>query len=501
MLVGSAALYEATLTFVEVDVLGHLKFGFDILKSGVVTSVDPYSFMTRGAAWINHEWLSQVIFAFFFEHCGWTGDICLKALVVLATIALVSWALIRNKADAFTTSALILLAVFLLGPSIRTMRPHIFTLLALSALFVTLKQTKEKPRVYPLWFPALFVVWPNLHGAFVTGLVSIFVWTLTETASQWRYPASRPILKKNWLICVICALATLINPYGPQLFNFVLNTQSSFFSDPGEISEWQPITITSVFGLAYILTLLVSIISICFTRKKRDLPSIVLWSFYALSPLISIRHLALFSLATFILLGDCICELIMRRPADNSKKNMRMLYIMGAISFLVSATLFVFALRNTMRLEVSCSPPLDLPAKAVFMLKQVHAEGNILCDLEWGEYILWHLGPQLKVSIDGRTQVVYPPVVRLVNRYFREGIFDWDIILKKFPLDFILLEKETPSFNLMKLYPGWTLVFEDEHSALFCPKNSRYAEQLQILAKDPQTAANVEPVFLNTRLK
>lgn len=500
-MVGSAILYESTLTLVDVDLLGHLKFGLDILNSGHVTSVDPYSFMTKGSTWINHEWLTQVIFAFLFHHCGWASAVSLKAMIVAATIALLSWALIKNRADAFTTSALILLAVFLLGPSIRTMRPHIFTLLALAILLFSLKQTESKEGELPLWFPFLFVLWPNLHGGFVAGLVTLFAWLISKTVTYWRHPAKKAMLRRGWLIYIFCILATFINPYGTLLLSSVLDTQSAFLNSPGEISEWQPITLANPFGLAYMLTLLATIVSVCVTGKKRDPACLVVWSLYALSPLLSIRHLALFSLATFILLGEHICDLIMRRKADKSTMNRTTAMLMAGTSILVSLFLLIFAAKNTFTVEVMSSPPLNLPAKAVSLLKQIHAEGNILCDLEWGEYIIWHLGPKLKVSIDGRTQVVYSPVVRLANRCFREGLSTWDIILKKFPVDFVLIAKDTAAYNLMKLYPGWILVCEDENSALFCPQISRFSEQLLVLSKDTKLFNNLEPVFLNSCLK
>ena len=30
-------------------------------------------------------------------------------------------------------------------------------------------------------------------------------------------------------------------------------------------------------------------------------------------------------------------------------------------------------------------------------------------DFDWGEYVIWHLGPQVRVSVDGRRETVYAP--------------------------------------------------------------------------------------------
>jgi hypothetical protein len=35
------------------------------------------------------------------------------------------------------------------------------------------------------------------------------------------------------------------------------------------------------------------------------------------------------------------------------------------------------------------------------------AEGRLVTWFEWGEYAIWHLGPSLRVSIDGRRETVY----------------------------------------------------------------------------------------------
>ena len=56
--------------------------------------------------------------------------------------------------------------------------------------------------------------------------------------------------------------------------------------------------------------------------------------------------------------------------------------------------------------------PLDrrktvFPVKAVALLKQSNVAGNMAVHFDWGEYVLWHLAPRIKVSIDGRRETVY----------------------------------------------------------------------------------------------
>ena len=54
---------------------------------------------------------------------------------------------------------------------------------------------------------------------------------------------------------------------------------------------------------------------------------------------------------------------------------------------------------------------------------------------DWGEYVLWHLSPQIKVSIDGRRETVYSDPIYAENLRFTSGLGDWDAILKRHPTD------------------------------------------------------------------
>ena len=47
-------------TTADPDLWGHLRFGLDLLDTGRVIRPDPYSFLTSGVTWVNHEWLAEV---------------------------------------------------------------------------------------------------------------------------------------------------------------------------------------------------------------------------------------------------------------------------------------------------------------------------------------------------------------------------------------------------------------------------------------------------------
>jgi hypothetical protein len=45
--------------------------------------------------------------------------------------------------------------------------------------------------------------------------------------------------------------------------------------------------------------------------------------------------------------------------------------------------------------------------EAVSYVKSAGLRGNMLTFFDWGEYALWHLSPDVKVSMDGRRETIY----------------------------------------------------------------------------------------------
>ena len=90
------------------DLWGHVTFGLDILESGQITRVDPYSYLTAGQTWINHEWLSEVLFGIAWNGGGNIGLNLLKYTVWLTTIGILCWYLIKAGLSGVRTGIVIL---------------------------------------------------------------------------------------------------------------------------------------------------------------------------------------------------------------------------------------------------------------------------------------------------------------------------------------------------------------------------------------------------------
>ena len=222
------ACYAVLRTNADPDLWGHVRFGLDLLRSHHLPSIDPYSFASD-LAWTNHEWLAELIIGAAYSSMGVAGLILIKTLVTVATFVVIASSLTRAPEPwRWPTAFLVLLGII---PIALTVRPHLWTL-----LFLTLecRLLSGAPR-QRYWLPLIFVLWVNLHGGWIVGLGVLGLWSLMEMFE----PASRR--PSMWLVLGVsaaCAIATLCNPYGWHLWEFLARTVR--LSRPN-IIEWLPI--------------------------------------------------------------------------------------------------------------------------------------------------------------------------------------------------------------------------------------------------------------------
>jgi hypothetical protein len=474
-LVFAAIFYATSRTIADPDLWGHIRFGQDILDSGTIPDTDPYSYLSGGHLWINHEWLTHVILAAVFGALGAPGLIALKVALILLTLGLVYRSLCRHGLDPLRAGMVVLGVMFLMSVGLATIRPQLFTYLGF-ALVLLLIEKAERGESAALWaMPAIFLPWANLHGGFLVGLGVLAFWTAAHLALRWRRPtehsagAPRPSLLLAVLLASLAAV--LINPWGFEMIAFLL--PAATLPRP-EIGEWGSISLASRGGLAYLVVLGVALLAVAASRRPRNMALLAVFACTAVAPLLALRHLPLFALAFGILAGEHLADAWQRwspRAPSNDKNP-----LLPALA-LVAA--LVFAALGVSRFQCILFDPtfMRLPVRAVALLKQAGVEGNLATFFDWGEYIIWALGPRVQVSIDGRRESVYPDEAYERNLAFTFGAGDWAAVLEDASM--ALVQRDQPSYNLLKLQPGWELVYEDSLAGLFAREGSPQADLIR----------------------
>jgi hypothetical protein len=473
------ALLILSKTAADPDLWGHVLFGLDLLRTGSLPTYDPYSYLSVGHPWINHELLSELAFGLAYKLGATPGLMLLKLAVVFSIGLLAHRHLRREGLDPLRAGIVLILVVFTMIPALGTIRPQLFThLFFLLTLLVLVRA--EQGNTASLWLlPLIFAIWINFHGGVLAGLGVLGLWAgawiaLPFIASRWKGRGPAPVL----LITVLTAstLALLLNPYLWELPHFLFRTATVPRPD---ISEWRPLSLTTIPGLLYLVLIGSGAFVLLRTRRERRPPTLLVLLVTALLPLTAIRHLSLFALTFAVFLAGHIADVWSQRASQSRSgppggSRPARLAIVG-LNFFAALVMVAASISRVACIPINEHSAIGLPARAVGLLLKAGTEGNLAIFFDYGEYAIWHLNDRIKVSMDGRRETVYPDSIYREALLFQAGVGPWDDVLEKRwddvlekrPTDMALVPRALPTFNLMKLKPGWKLAHQDSLVGLF----------------------------------
>jgi hypothetical protein len=395
------------LTAADADLWGHLTFGRDILASGHVVQVDRYSF-TSDLPWINHEWLAEIAMAGAWRVAGAIGLTTLKLALAWGAGAFVLAAWWPFRLTPLWRDGLLFATALGVWPLVATIRPQAFSILLCAALLFFLIEVRAGRAWARLAVPALFAVWVNTHGGWLVGAGVLAIFTacaLIDLTLPLRVRLS--IL----LMAAACGAACLVNPYGVRMLDFLFATVRP---ERADIPEWRAVTALPMAALVlWALPMAVAVIAL--VRRRRDAPLWV-WLTIAMLAIGSMRVARLggfFALAVGLLVAPLAAPA--RRDADNAARLIDWQAVAAAL-LAAAIALGIFGRRIGMDGDWTPEPG------AIEFARSHGLHGRLLTWFDYGEYAIWHLGPTLTVSMDGRRETVYSVAVR--NRHteiYRNG--------------------------------------------------------------------------------
>src|SRR5258708_1061697 len=156
------------------DLGWHMAAGDLIRDRGNIPFQDPWSFTLGDKQWYNLSWLWDVIASVLFQYAGFSGLVFLTVACGAVIVGYLASICLRSGASAVAVgisvfSACLLYPSFATPPNVYlAASPNTATMLFSVAFFgECLKRTR--------WFllPATMVLWANLHGGFLLGLLII----------------------------------------------------------------------------------------------------------------------------------------------------------------------------------------------------------------------------------------------------------------------------------------------------------------------------------------
>jgi len=459
----SSAVYFFSFITADTDLWGHIKFGMDTWAQKALHRFDIYSYTAYGREWINHEWLSELVMYLVYHIFGSPGLLMGKLFVGLVIVYILSCISFNRNSNPLVYGLVFALSVFIMSPGFMT-RPQIATFL-FTTLFLFIFHLYFEREKNLLWsLPLIMTLWVNCHGGFLIGLGMFPVVVVSAIISFRSKNGDGRYLHSLIFWLVLTEASALINPYGFRLLVFLYET----LTVKRNIWEWNPVTLFDLSYLRFKLFAILVILTLFFKKKGNrywEMGIILIAMIYALKHQ---RHTPILAIVAAPYLTEKLSILGRQSNLFYKVRSFHAyLILVISLTLIISYQIFHTANRYIKTGFNILVDPRIYPIYPVHFLKENGIKGNILLPFEWGEYVIWKLYPNCKVSIDGRFRTVYPQEVIEAHFGVLSDELKYNELLDRYPTDIILVKRKPFFYHLISNQKKWIYIYSDSDSIIF----------------------------------
>ena len=455
---------------IDSDLGRHLTLGNYILDERVIPTRDLFSHTRFGASRPPYEWLSQVIFALAYRLLGLDGVIIFASVVIALTFALV-----YQSANQRSGSPLISLILVLIAAGASSLhwlpRPHIFTFLFLAIWVELLGQLIEGKFVRVLLFPVIMLVWANLHGGFIFGILAWFAY-FTGWLWETRRGAGNKQLGKSILVAGGTSLfATIVTPDLWRNWEAVLNNRSAFILNR-TVETMRP-NLTDPSVLPYSILLLLTVLLIVLNWSYLKPQHLLLLGGLGFASLLMARNIPLFAIACVPALAGMGARSISKLKTQIQLEERfagfgssgRPLW---SILIVLLASLYFANYNIKNETSMHQFDPAVFPVEAVNFIEINPQSGNVFNEFNWGGYLLYRMwsSQHQPVFLDSQSDFYGEQLIREYDQIMNTDN-NWLGLLDKYKVNWVLVSTQSKLSNALSDHPGWEITYTDETSVIF----------------------------------
>jgi|SRR6516162_4947855 len=441
------------------DTYLHIAVGRWIIAHGTVPHRGIFSLTMPDAPWVAHEWLGEIILASLFDHFGWVGLLAATGLTFAAAVAMLLRQLLRSLAPVHAMIGTALACALALPHLLA--RPHMLTLPILVVWVIGLVRARTEDRAPPLWFAGLMVLWANLHGGYMFGIIlaALLAGEAVLAARDWR---TRMAAARGWAaFCAASVAAALITPFGIDGLLLPLQlTRMSFALSV--LEEWHSPNFQQLQPLEmWIIFALFAALSLGWRLPVTRVGIVLLLVHMALQ---HGRHGELLGFVAPLLLAPALAQQLDRRL-----ENGRGLWLDRLMAELakpagvggLALTVVALGALTILPLRGSLAQRLDaiVPKAALGAVKAHNVSGPVLNAYRFGGYLIFS---GIAPFIDGRAELYGDA---FIERYVEAvlGVNDQlPALLGEYGVTWTVLEPDSPAVRLLDHLPGWRRLYADD---------------------------------------
>ena len=465
--------------FRDSDAGWHIRAGESMLATHALPHVDPYSFTRSEQPWFAWEWGSDLAVGVAHQAGGLGAVAFLYAVAIAGSVWLwfrLNWVLGGN----------FLIACLFAAPMLSTAnihwlaRPHVLSWLFLLTAMIGAEKVEWSTRDL-LAAGGLTVLWANIHASFFLAPLICVLYAIGHAARPliWNLDATAEWRKARWfcLAAVVCAAASLLNPYGWQLHRHLF----SYLTDydlMARIGEFQSFNFHAEGAFQIALTVGLAMLGAALALGQKQLPRFLLSSALILAALRSARGLPLVGLALLPIANAAITRALaaardlrpaLRRAIDSFLAYSNGLRAIDAqFSGLALAPIAACLLFATLRMPAIAArtgfPPDQFPVAAAAELDKLPPGVRILAPDKFGGYLIYRFRGTRQVFFDGRSDLYGSEFLKQYARLtqLRPG---WRAQLDEFGFTHALLPNDYSLVPALEAL-GWKRLYRDGTATL-----------------------------------
>jgi hypothetical protein len=482
--------HAASAPIALVDTWRHWKYGEWIWEQKQLPAREPLdaACTDQDKPFVDTEWLGEVVGYLVISRGGERGISLAAGLVeILKTLLLL---LAFRRVSGSPWLALLGAGLVQLGlwSSAGMFRPQLLGELCGAAMLLLVGWVEtSRPTDLPggrasgwlLLLPVVFVLWANLDGSFLVGLVFLGL-PLIGCVLEGK-PAGRLAL-----VAGLCAAAVCINPYGPRLIDAAITSARLHFRFAYFAADWQPPVSAVLPRLSHAawtvaVSTVIVVVTLRFSPKRFSPAAVLLLLVFGLAAWFIGRLLPWWLMVCTWVLQPHWTQIVFSyriRERGNSRacpeESTPLVYPRRALIIGMALAITALLMFDASRLagRKQDGTPIQLAEQLRELINRRPA--IVFAPLDSSDYLLWRLPAVGQLFLYNRIEVFalknwqqYDPILNMRTGVIldsRIGPVSWRKLLDQAGVDVVALSGSGPGKEMMAHFlnnkePGWQLAY------------------------------------------
>lgn len=467
------AVFIHGLGSINQDIGRHLKTGEIIWQTKHIPETNLFSYTEPNTPFVNHHWLSEVVFYILNLFINLKGLIIFKAGILFVTFWLL-WRSVAKKVEPlpFIIAGLVGLLIMLDRADVR---PEIFSYLFLSYFLFAIFQAKYSQKYIWLYAtPLVQLAWTNMHIYFILGPMLLGLFAIDRWVNHdpdWRLFTKITglsilvmLVNPNFIQGALAPL-TILNNYG---YSIVENQSILFLKNYGIL-----LTRINIFILATILFWLSFIPALKKYGFKSYIFEVGAGLAFTILGFDMIRNLGPYAIV-YIPIFALNLQSWLFPTFDN--------YRIKIGAYIIIITICLFSLNaviyNKFYRWVGSGDSFGLEVSAgaengVAFIQEHKLAGPVFNNFDVGSYLIWKLYPQQQVFVDGRPEAYSVDFFQKIYIPMQQSPELWKKYSDQYKINYIFFDYHdiTPwaqtFLSFISQDKNWPLVYQDDSVVIF----------------------------------